>query len=99
MKIKNRRDLQRRRSYAQHEIERRLLQACIHDERLPQHLRQQAGERLRSLPRDASPGRFRNRCVLTGRGRGVLKDFRLSRLQFRTLAAQGLLPGVIPAQW
>ncbi len=54
---------------------------------------------LQGLPRDASPIRIRNRCQLTGRSRGTLRAFGLSRNQFRELALQGLIPGVRKASW
>ena len=71
----------------------------IVDQHLSTLLRQQAAQILADQSRDTSPTRIRNRCVLTGRGRGVLGQFRLSRLQFRQMAAQGFLPGIRRAQW
>ncbi len=55
--------------------------------------------KLQKLPRGALPVRLRNRCQLTGRARGVYKKFNLSRIKFRELAHQGLLPGVAKASW
>lgn len=55
--------------------------------------------RLQKLPKGALPVRLRNRCQLTGRSRGVYKKFNLSRIKFRELAHQGLLPGVGKASW
>jgi len=55
--------------------------------------------KLQKLPRGALPVRLRNRCQLTGRSRGVYKKFNLSRIKFRELAHQGLLPGVAKASW
>lgn len=54
---------------------------------------------LQSLPRDASPVRIKNRCSLTGRARGYLRAFGLSRNQFRELALNGVIPGVRKASW
>ena len=99
MKGSNRRDLRRRSLSAHFEISRKLLKACMVDQHLPYSLRQQAAHILSQQSRDASQTRIRNRCVLTGRSRGILRDFRLSRLQFREMAAQGLLPGIRRAQW
>ncbi|HCD36583.1 30S ribosomal protein S14 [Chlorobium phaeovibrioides] len=56
-------------------------------------------EALRKLPRDSSASRVRNRCVLTGRGRGVYEKFGLCRHMFRKLALEGKLPGVKKASW
>lgn len=54
---------------------------------------------LSNLPRDASPVRSVNRCRVTGRRRGHLRKFGLSRLTFRELALNGLIPGVTKASW
>ncbi|MDP8305748.1 MAG: 30S ribosomal protein S14 [Candidatus Chlorobium antarcticum] len=56
-------------------------------------------EALRKLPRDSSATRVRNRCVLTGRGRGVYEKFGLCRHMFRKLALEGKIPGVKKASW
>ena len=56
-------------------------------------------EGLRRLPRDSSPTRLTNRCQLTGRPRGVIRDFGLSRIKFRELAHKGQIPGVKKASW
>jgi small subunit ribosomal protein S14 len=54
---------------------------------------------LASLPRDASPTRLTNRCQASGRRRGYIGRFKLSRLAFRELASQGLIPGVTKSSW
>jgi small subunit ribosomal protein S14 len=54
---------------------------------------------LNKLPRNSSPVRLRNRCNLTGRARGYLRKFGLSRLCFREMANKGLIPGVVKASW
>jgi small subunit ribosomal protein S14 len=54
---------------------------------------------LQKLPRNASPTRVRNRCSLTGRGRGFMGRYGLSRIKFRELALDGKLPGVKKASW
>ena len=56
-------------------------------------------EALSKLPRDSSATRVRNRCVLTGRGRGVYAKFGLCRHMFRKFALEGKLPGVKKASW
>ena len=58
-----------------------------------------AVEALNKLPKNSSKGRLRNRCQLTGRSRGFLRQFKLSRLCFREMASQGLIPGVVKASW
>jgi small subunit ribosomal protein S14 len=54
---------------------------------------------LTKLPRDASPTRIVNRCAFTGRRRGYLRKFGVSRLTFREAALNGLIPGVTKASW
>jgi len=54
---------------------------------------------LQKLPRNASPVRLKNRCKLTGRPKGYMKDFGICRNQFRDLALMGKIPGVTKASW
>ncbi len=54
---------------------------------------------LSMLPRDSSPTRLTNRCELTGRRRGFIRRFRLSRISFRELASAGMIPGVTKSSW
>jgi small subunit ribosomal protein S14 len=54
---------------------------------------------LRNLPRDSSPARLKNRCAITGRPRGYMRKFNLSRIAFREYAHKGQLPGVKKASW
>ena len=54
---------------------------------------------IQQLPRNSAPSRRRNRCWVTGRPRGVYKDFGLSRNVLREWAHQGLLPGVVKSSW
>lgn len=61
--------------------------------------REQARLALNKMPRDSSPIRLRNRCQLTGRARGFLRKFKLSRLSFRELASHGMIPGVTKSSW
>lgn len=56
-------------------------------------------EALQKLPRNASPIRLHNRCKLTGRPKGYMRQFGLSRVTFREMANQGLIPGVKKASW
>ncbi len=56
-------------------------------------------EGLQKLPRNSSPVRLRNRCALTGRSRGYLRAFGVSRLVFRDMALDGKIPGVRKASW
>ena len=54
---------------------------------------------LQKLPKDASPIRMHNRCKLTGRPKGYMRTFGVSRVTFREMANQGLIPGVRKASW
>jgi len=56
-------------------------------------------EALQSLPKNASPVRLHNRCKLTGRPKGYMRQFGISRIQFREMVSQGLIPGVKKASW
>ncbi|MEK9184493.1 MAG: 30S ribosomal protein S14 [Patescibacteria group bacterium] len=54
---------------------------------------------LQKLPRNSSPVRINNRCAVSGRGRGYMRDFGVSRIVFRELARDGKIPGVKKASW
>lgn len=56
-------------------------------------------EGLQRLPRNASPVRLHNRCKLTGRPKGYMRQFGISRINFREMALAGLIPGVKKASW
>ena len=56
-------------------------------------------EALQKLPRNASPVRLHNRCLLTGRPKGYMRQFGISRINFREMANSGLIPGVTKASW
>jgi small subunit ribosomal protein S14 len=54
---------------------------------------------LSKLPRDSAPSRLHNRCQVTGRPRGYLRKFKMSRIAFRELAHKGQIPGVKKSSW
>ncbi len=56
-------------------------------------------EGLQKLPKNSSPVRLHNRCSLTGRPKGYMRQFGVSRITFREMASQGLIPGVKKASW
>ena len=58
-----------------------------------------AQRKIAKMPRDASATRHRNRCQVTGRPRGTLRKFGMSRNTFRDLALKGELPGIKKASW
>lgn len=55
--------------------------------------------KLQQLPRNASKVRLHNRCEITGRPKGYMRQFAISRIQFREMASAGLIPGVKKASW
>jgi len=61
--------------------------------------KQSAVAKLDKLPKSSSRIRLRNRCFKTGRPRGVIRRFKLSRLSFREMALKGEIPGVTKASW
>lgn len=75
------------------------LKATILDMKKPIEERLEAVDSLNKMPKNTSPIRLRNRCQLTGRARGFLRKFKLSRLCFREMANQGLIPGIVKASW
>ena len=54
---------------------------------------------LQKIPKNASPVRLHNRCKLTGRPRGYMRQFVISRVTFRDMALNGLIPGVKKSSW
>ena len=56
-------------------------------------------EALQALPRNASPVRLHNRCKISGRPKGYMRQFGISRINFREMASAGLIPGVKKASW
>ena len=54
---------------------------------------------LARLPKNSSKIRLHNRCSITGRPKGYIRDFGISRIQFREMANNGLIPGVRKASW
>lgn len=78
---------------------RQALREKIYNMKLSEEEREEARIALNKMPRDSSPIRLRNRCQLTGRSRGYLRKFKLSRLSFRELASNGMIPGVTKSSW
>jgi small subunit ribosomal protein S14 len=58
-----------------------------------------AWKEMQKIPKNASPCRMHNRCKLTGRPKGYMRTFGISRINFREMALQGLIPGVKKASW
>ena len=82
-----------------HWDKRQALKLQSQDMSLSEEERHDARTSLNKMPRDGSPVRLRNRCELTGRPRGVLRKFKVSRLCFREMALMGAVPGVTKSSW
>lgn len=80
-------------------LKRKELKKIILDETANDNDRYEASVKLQKLPRNGAPVRVVKRCVLTGRSRGVLTKFGLSRIKFRELALKGHLPGITKSSW
>lgn len=59
----------------------------------------EAARKLQTIPKNANPIRLHNRCKITGRPKGYIRQFGLSRIQFREMASKGLVPGIRKASW
>ena len=93
------RNAQRRELIDRHAAKRDALRTTIKSPATSQEEREAAYTAIRKLPRDSSPTRYRNRCAMTGRPRAFLRQFGLSRITFREMALNGLIPGVTKASW
>jgi small subunit ribosomal protein S14 len=93
------RNAQRRELIDRHAAKRDALRATVKNLATSPEDRDAAYAALRKLPRDSSPTRYKNRCAMTGRPRAFLRQFGLSRITFREMALNGLIPGVTKASW
>jgi small subunit ribosomal protein S14 len=93
------RDQKRRKLFLKNEQKRVEYKSFLKNSSISQLEKREFLKKLNKLSRNSSKVRIRNRCILTGRGRGVYSKYRLSRIRFRELASQGLIPGVIKANW
>lgn len=75
------------------------LKKIIMDKDVSMEERFAAQVKLSELPRNGAANRYRNRCELTGRARGVYRKFRLSRIKLRELGGFGKVPGLTKASW
>jgi small subunit ribosomal protein S14 len=82
-----------------YKVKRDKLKKIIKDPNIPFNERLLAQIKLSEMVRDASKVRVRNRCALTGRPRGNLRKFGISRIAVRELASWGQIPGLIKSSW
>jgi small subunit ribosomal protein S14 len=90
---------QRKALVAKYAARRRELKATIKNPATPAEERVAAQVKLGKLPKDSNPIRVVQRCMVTGRPRGNLRYFQLSRITFREKALKGELTGVVKSSW
>ena len=78
---------------------RKALKKKIMDKTISIEERLKLQNKLNDLPRNSANIRYRNRCKLTGRTRGVYRKFGLSRIKIRELSMSGDLPGMVKSSW
>lgn len=93
------RDINRAKLAEKYAAKRAALKAVIDDQSKSDEERYQARLQLQKLPRNANPTRQCNRCVVTGRARGVYAKFGLTRHKLREMALRGEVPGMTKASW
>lgn len=98
-KSKLARNDKRRVLIARHAERRTELRAVLNDPNATLDEKQVAYGKFNKMPRDGSPTRYVNRCGVTGRPRAFMRKFGVSRIVFRELANQGMLPGIKKSSW
>src|SRR5688500_18967537 len=93
------RDIKRAKLAKQHGAKRDALKKIISSTTTSYEEKIEAAVKLQKLPRDSSPCRQRNRCVITGRSRGVYSKFGLGRNKLREATMRGDVPGLRKASW
>lgn len=89
----------RRKMTKQFAEKRAALKAIVMNKELDIQERLTAQMQLSALPRNGSATRIRNRCEVTGRARGVYRQFKLSRIKLREYGSFGRIPGLIKSSW
>jgi small subunit ribosomal protein S14 len=93
------RNLKRESLVIKYRTKRLSLKKIIKNKKTSPEERIDAINKLSKLPKNSLPCRLRNRCIITGRPRGVYRKFKLSRIAFRELASDGKLPGITKSSW
>jgi small subunit ribosomal protein S14 len=93
------RDVKRRKLAARYAGKRDALKATIRDEGASPEDKFKAAMKLAELPRNSSPTRIRNRCLVTGRPRGYYRKLKMSRIALRDLGSAGKIPGLVKSSW
>lgn len=89
----------RERMIKQQAAKRARLKEIVMNRDLPMDERLGAQMQLSALPRNGAKSRYRNRCEVTGRARGVYRKFKLSRIKLRELGSFGRVPGLTKSSW
>jgi len=92
-------DNKKRNLVKKYEAQYVFLKTCVSNIYMPISTRWHLRQNLNSLPRNSSRTRIRNRCVLTGRSRAIIRKFKISRLMFKELAINCQLSGVQKSSW
>jgi len=93
------RDKKKRQLVLKYEQKRLIFKMLKSNCTLSNNIRWIANLELSNLPKNSSKTRVTNRCILTGRGKAVLRSFRISRIALRTLASYGVISGLQKASW
>ncbi|KAF3941409.1 hypothetical protein ABW19_dt0206957 [Dactylella cylindrospora] len=93
------RDAYKREQFAKHEVERKALRYIVRSSQFTPREKTEAQLQLTQLPVSSQPTKIKNRCTVGGKGRGVLREFKMARFPFRMAALAGDLPGVKKASW
>ena len=93
------REVKRKRLVEKYAAKRMALKEQAKKEALSDDNNYSAWKEFQKIPKNASPCRLHNRCKLTGRPKGYMRTFGISRINFREMAVQGLIPGVKKASW
>lgn len=93
------RDIKRKKLAKKFFLKRKKLKKIISNIKIPKKERWNAMLNLQELPRDSSLSRQRNRCQQTGRSRGFLRKFGISRIKLKEFAMQGEIPGLKKSSW
>jgi small subunit ribosomal protein S14 len=99
MKYLVEKDKKRRCLFYKHEKKRVILKALLQNENLSRGTRWKISHKLSSLSRNSCLSRVRNRCVLSGRPRGIQNYFKMSRIMLRDGISNGRIPGITKSSW
>ena len=99
MKYLVEKDKKRRYLFYKHEKKRVILKALLRNENLSRGIRWKITHKLSNLSRNSCLSRVRNRCVPSGRPRGVQSYFKLSRIMLRDGISNGKIPGIMKSSW